>query len=56
MFKPFLQFNIILLLYVFARCADLAINYAMAAAYIRSAIYSVVALLALIALVLALIV
>lgn len=54
--KPYLQFNIIVLLFIFVRCADLAINYAMGSAYIRATVYGVVGLLALIALILLLIV
>lgn len=54
--RPFLQFNIIVLLCIFARCADLAINYALGDAYIRAVVYGIIALLAGIVLVLTLVV
>lgn len=54
--KALISFTIVLLLYVFVRCADLAITSAMAHSYIRAIAYGIVALLALIALIVALLV
>ena len=53
--KTFLQFNIVFLLFVFVLSADEAITNAIEKSYIRSVAYSIVALLALIALILALV-
>ena len=52
--KALIGFNVVLLLFVCVRCADLAITAALARSIIRAICYGVVALLALIALVLAL--
>lgn len=53
--RTLIQPTIIILLYVCARCADLAITAGAGKAYIRSAIYGIIAVLALIALIVALV-
>lgn len=54
--KSLIQPTTTLLLFLFVRCADLAITHGIAKSYIRSTAYAVVALLALIALILALLI
>lgn len=54
--KSLLQFNVIVLLFVFVLATDEAITNATEKSYIRAIAYSIVALLALIALIVALIV
>jgi hypothetical protein len=53
--KNLIQPTIILLLFVFVRCADIAITSAMVRSTIRAVTYGIVAILALIALIVALI-